>query len=154
MGTTLARCLWRGWMSPFPLAHCSAISSPQKPLSFRFHFTAAAQASLHRPAPRTRSRATLIPLLRPLDCRKELLSHISLVSSTALIVVRLFYVRLCGHRTAAFDPTADLVWSFRQSRSPLRLSSFSSSVKSIGAVCVASRHALCSVADPTMKRDS
>ena len=41
MRTTLARCLWRGWMSAFPLAHCSAISSPQKPRSFRFHFTAA-----------------------------------------------------------------------------------------------------------------
>ena len=35
-----------------------------------FRFSAAAQASLHRPAPRTRSRATLIPLLRPLDRRK------------------------------------------------------------------------------------
>ena len=52
-----------------------------------FRFPAAAQASLHRPAPRTRSRATLIPLLRPLDRRKGLLSHISPVSSTALIVV-------------------------------------------------------------------
>ena len=59
-------------------------AAPQKPLSFRFHFTAAAQASLHRPAPRTRSRATLIPLLRPLDRRKELLSHISPASPTAL----------------------------------------------------------------------
>ena len=67
-------------------------AAPQKPLSFRFHFTAAAQASLHRPAPRTRSRATLIPLLRPLDRRKELLSHISPVSSTALILA-LQYLR-------------------------------------------------------------
>ena len=46
-------------------------------ISLSFHrrrvlsrFSAAAQASLHRPAPRTRSRATLIPLLRPLDRRK------------------------------------------------------------------------------------
>ena len=57
-----------------------------------FRFSAAAQASLHRPAPRTRSRATLIPLLRPLDRRKELLSHISPVSSTALILA-LQYLR-------------------------------------------------------------
>ena len=48
--------------------------------------------SLHRPAPRTRSLATLIPLLRPLDRRKELLSHISPVSSTALILA-LQYLR-------------------------------------------------------------
>ena len=205
-----------------------------------FRFSAAAQASLHRPAPRTRSRATLIPLLRPLDRRKELLSHISPVSSTALIlilrylrftsathafcdrspflcrranflcrrstflcrrvspgeaapkgatrrgdptlrvrstlrlaptatpirpiyrpssvnlpsIVWLFLVRLCGHRTAVFGPTADLVWSFRQFRSPLLLTSFPSSVKRSRAVCVESRHALCSDADPTMKRDT
>ena len=54
----------------------TAASPPPKAvfLSLSFHvlfrFSAAAQASLHRPAPRTRSRATLIPLLRPLDRRK------------------------------------------------------------------------------------
>ena len=70
-----------------PLLKDTPTAAPQKPLSFRFHFTAAAQASLHRPAPRTQSRATLIPLIRPLDRRKGVLSHISPVSSTALIVV-------------------------------------------------------------------
>ena len=54
----------------------TAASPPPKAvfLSLSFHvlfrFSAAAQASLHRPAPRIRSRATLIPLLRPLDRRK------------------------------------------------------------------------------------
>ena len=67
-----------------------------------FRFSAAAQASLHRPAPRTRSRATLIPLLRPLDRRKELLSHISPVSSTALILI-LRYLRFTSATHAFCD---------------------------------------------------
>ena len=69
-------------------------------------------------------------------------------------IVSLFFVSLCGHRTDAFGHTGDLVCSFRQSRSPLLLTSFPSSVKRSRAVCVASRHALCSDADPTMKRDT
>ena len=71
-----------------------------------------------------------------------------------LSVVWLFRVLLCGHRTAAFGPTDDLVWSFRQSHPPLRLTSFPSSVKRSRTVCVASRPALCSDADPSMKRDA
>ena len=63
---------------------------------------AAAQASRHRPAPRTRSRATLIPLLRPLDRRKELLSHISPVSSTALILT-LRYLHFISAATTFCD---------------------------------------------------
>ena len=86
----------------------TAASPPPKAvfLSLSFHvlfrFSAAAQASLHRPAPRTRSRATLIPLLRPLDRRKELLSHISPVSSTALILI-LRYLRFTSATPAFYD---------------------------------------------------
>ena len=69
-------------------------------------------------------------------------------------IVSLFFVSLCGHRTDAFGHTGDLVCSFQQSRSPLLLTSFPSSVKRSRAVCVASRRALCSDADPTMKRDT
>ena len=78
-------------------------------ISLSFHrrrvlsrFSADAQASLHRPAPRTRSRTTLIPLLRPLDRRKELLSHISPVSSTALILA-LQYLRFTSAVPAFCD---------------------------------------------------
>ena len=86
----------------------TAASPPPKAvfLSLSFHvlfrFSAAAQASLHRPAPRTRSRATLIPLLRPLDRRKGLLSHISPVSSTALILI-LRYLRFTSATPAFCD---------------------------------------------------
>ena len=84
--------------SPPPKAAFISLSFHHRRVLFRF--SAAAQASLHRPAPRTRSRATLIPLLRPLDRRKGLLSHISPVSSTALILI-LRYLRF-NSATPAF----------------------------------------------------
>ena len=78
-----------------------------------FRFSAAAQASLHRPAPRTRSRATLIPLLRPLDRRKGLLSHISPVSPTALTChparhFRAYCRPRSAHPATPFLPSANL----------------------------------------------
>ena len=70
-------------------------------LSFRFHFTAAAQASLHRPAPRTRSRATLIPLLRPLDRRNQnrfcFVSAVCQVRTTASAQRKLLHAIRRGH---------------------------------------------------------
>ena len=62
---------------------------------------AAAQASLHRPAPRTRSRATLIPLLRPLDRRKGVRTPIGNTTNDASRLTRRRAYRISRSRMRA-----------------------------------------------------